>query len=60
MKKDYENEFRGSKIGGGRYGSGWEVWFAGPIRARPAAVFHDFWPARSPHLAHPPWPTRVQ
>ena len=34
--------------------------FAGPIRALPAAVCHDFWLARSPHLALPPWPARVQ
>ena len=33
---------------------------AGPIRARPATVRRDFWPARSPHLDLPPWMARVQ
>ena len=33
---------------------------AGPIWARPAAVRRDFWPARSPHLALPPWLASVQ
>ena len=75
MKKDHENEFRGSKNGGREVCIGLE-WseneenrrptvaataaFAGPIRARPAAVGHEIWPARSPRRAPPPWPARVQ
>ena len=70
------NEFRGSKNGGREVWVGLEwpengeirrpkvaaaaAAFAGLIWARPAAVRRDFWPARSPHLALPPWPARVQ
>ena len=34
--------------------------FASPIWARPESVRRDFWPARSPHLALPPWLACVQ
>ena len=77
MKKNHENEFRGSKNGGREAWVGLEwpkngeirppkvaaaaaVAFAGPIWAHSAAVRRDFWPARSPHLALPPWLERVQ
>ena len=56
-------------MGGGRYGSTWNVQktkktgdppvaaaaaFAGPIREHPAAVGSEIWPKRSPHLAFLP------
>ena len=75
MKKDHGNEYRGSKNEGREVWVGLE-WpkneenrrptvaaataFAGQIRARPAAVGREIWPARSPRLAPPPWPARVQ
>ena len=75
MKKDHGNEFRGSKNGGREVWVGVEwpeneenrqptvaaaVAFTGLIRARPTVVGHEIWLARSPRLAPPPWPTRVQ
>ena len=75
MKKDHGNEFRGSKNGGREVWVCLEwpeneenrrpkvatvVALAGPIRALPAAVGSEIWPARLPHLALPPWPMRVQ
>ena len=65
----------GPKLGGGRYGSTWNgqktkktgdpPWrppsrSSAPIRARPAAIGREIWPARSPRLALPPWPARAQ
>ena len=70
MKKDHDNEFIGSKNGGREVWVGLErqkngeilqpkvaaaAAFAGPIWDRPTAVRRDFWPARSPYLALPPW-----
>ena len=75
MKKNHENEFRGSKNGGREVWIGleWpkneENWrptvaaaaaFAGLIRECPAVVGREIWPARSPHLGLPPWPAHVQ
>ena len=75
MKKDHGNEFRGSKNGGREVWVSLEwseneenrrptvaaaVAFAGPIRARPAAVGCEIWQTRSPRLALSPWPARVQ
>ena len=69
------NEFIGSKNGGREvwFGLEWSkneenrrptvaavAAFADPIWARPVAVRRDFWPARSPHLALPPWLACVQ
>ena len=63
----------GPKIGGGRYGLAWNgrktkkndpLW-PPPLRSlarsgRPAAVGREIWMTRSPRLALPPWPARVQ
>ena len=75
MKKDYGNEFRGSKNGEREVWVGLE-WpkneenrrptvvataaFAGPIWERPAAVGREIWPTRLPHLDPPPWSALVQ
>ena len=74
-KKNHWNEFRGSRNGVRKVWVGLE-WpkneenrrptvaaaaaFAGPIRGRPTAIGGEIWPARSPRLAPPPWPARVQ
>ena len=68
--KDHGNEFRGSKNGGREVWVFLE-WtkneenrrptvtaaaaFAGPIRAHPAAVGREIWPARSLGGGSPPW-----
>ena len=74
-EKDHGNEFKESKNGGREVWVGLEwpknekknrrptvevvAPFAGPIRARPAAVGREIWPARLPGGGTPTWVARA-